>query len=122
MVVTAAAAEVGGGEVSYYFMPASINDEFILFMSDTLEVTAVSQDTKSMLGVRMRTSCTMVSHLLTSARMLVGLTCSFRSRPLLRRAVQCGLYGTLCRFRQGLDLYCGHGARPTSIRATHVDR
>ncbi len=50
--LTVAGAEVGGGETAYTFRPAHISEEFLLFMSDSLTVTAASQETMTMLGVR----------------------------------------------------------------------
>jgi hypothetical protein len=44
--------EIGGGETSYTLRPALIRDEFLMFMSDTLAITAVSEETMTMLGVR----------------------------------------------------------------------
>jgi hypothetical protein len=48
-------AEVGGGETAYTMRPATGRDEFLLFMSDTLAITAVSHETMTMLGVSIRT-------------------------------------------------------------------
>jgi len=45
---------VGGGETAYTLRPVSGRDEFLLFMSDTLAITAVSQETMTMLGVRVQ--------------------------------------------------------------------
>ena len=50
--LTTVGVEVGGSETSYTFRAAPVVDEFLLFMSDTLRVTAVSQETMTMLGVR----------------------------------------------------------------------
>jgi hypothetical protein len=50
--ISASGVEIGGGETMYTFRPAAVREEFLLFMSDTLEVTAASQETATMLGVR----------------------------------------------------------------------
>ena len=44
--------EVGGGETQYTFRPAYSREEFLLFMSDTLTITAASHETMTMMGVR----------------------------------------------------------------------
>ncbi len=49
--------EVGGGETQYVFCPVDPKEEFLLFMSDTLEVTAASHETMTMLGVRSGGAC-----------------------------------------------------------------
>jgi hypothetical protein len=49
--LTASGVEVGGGDTLYTFRPAAVREEFLLFMSDTLEVTAASQETCTMFGV-----------------------------------------------------------------------
>ncbi len=52
IAVNVSGAEVGGGETAYTFRPAGVKEEFLLFMSDTLAVTAASQETMTMMGVR----------------------------------------------------------------------
>jgi hypothetical protein len=49
--LTVCGAEVGGGETRYTFRSAGTKEEFLLFMSDTLTVTAASQETMTMMGV-----------------------------------------------------------------------
>ena len=44
-------AEVGGGETAYTFRQVDLKEDFLLFMSDTLVITAASQETQTMLGV-----------------------------------------------------------------------
>ena len=44
--------EMGGGETAYTVRSAAVHEEFLLFMSDSLKVTAASQETMTMLGVR----------------------------------------------------------------------
>ena len=51
LALNVSGAEVGGGETAYTFRPAGVKDEFLLFMSDTLTVTAASQETMTMMGV-----------------------------------------------------------------------
>jgi hypothetical protein len=43
--------EAGGGETQYTFRPAGSKEEFLLFMSDTLVITAASHETMTMMGV-----------------------------------------------------------------------
>jgi hypothetical protein len=47
-------AEVGGGETAYTFRQVDLKEDFLLFMSDTLVITAASQETLTMMGVRPR--------------------------------------------------------------------
>jgi hypothetical protein len=44
--------EVGGGETAYTFRQVDLKEDFLLFMSDTLVITAASQETLTMMGVR----------------------------------------------------------------------
>ena len=44
-------AEVGGGETAYTFRQVDLKEDFLLFMSDTLVITAASQETLTMMGV-----------------------------------------------------------------------
>ena len=46
--------EMGGGETAYTVRSAAVREEFLLFMSDSLKVTAASQETMTMLGVSLR--------------------------------------------------------------------
>ena len=48
--------EMGGGETAYTVRSAAVHEEFLLFMSDSLKVTAASQETMTMLGVRTATN------------------------------------------------------------------
>ena len=43
--------EVGGGETAYTFRQVDLKEDFLLFMSDTLVITAASQETLTMMGV-----------------------------------------------------------------------
>jgi hypothetical protein len=45
--------ELGGGVSTYLFRRAEVREDFLLFMSDSLTVTAVSQETMSLMGVRL---------------------------------------------------------------------
>ena len=49
--VYASVNEVGGGVTACLFRRAVLSEEFLLFMSDSLKVTAVSQETMAMMGV-----------------------------------------------------------------------
>ena len=44
--------ELGGGVSACLFRRAVVAEEFLMFMSDTLKITAVSQETMAMMGVR----------------------------------------------------------------------
>ena len=52
LALNVSGAEVGGGETAYTFRPAPVKEEFLLFMSGTMQVTAASQETMTMMGVR----------------------------------------------------------------------
>ena len=50
--LTVCGQEVGGGETAYTFHPSVVREEFLLFMSDSLTITAASHETMTMMGVR----------------------------------------------------------------------
>ena len=52
LAVNVSGQELGGGETAYTMRPAAVREEFLLFMSDTLTITGASQETMTMLGVR----------------------------------------------------------------------
>ena len=60
--INVSGVEVGGGETAYTMRPATGRDEFLLFMSDTLAITAVSHETMTMLGVRVRSPARIRCH------------------------------------------------------------
>ena len=43
--------ELGGGISTYLFRRAEVKEDYLLFASDTLSVTAVSQETMALMGV-----------------------------------------------------------------------
>jgi hypothetical protein len=53
IALSASGLEVGGGETAYTFRPVNVKEEFLVFMSDTLAITAASQETMTMMGVRL---------------------------------------------------------------------